>query len=130
MTNSSITPSAELRAIFDRMTELDRRILDTRDINDTTTDSRDLLTTLRDDLHISADTDEQSLFDAAPTALRDDFLAMIHIIRDKPHYRDMLTDYALSLSICPLHFTDYAICFDDDDDECAAIRTIHPSHDT
>jgi hypothetical protein len=45
-------------------------------------------------------------------------------------YRDRITELALSYSLCPMHFCDYAICFDDDDDECAAIRLIHPSHDT
>jgi hypothetical protein len=53
-----------------------------------------------------------------------------------PHNRELLTDTALALSLCPLHLHDYAICFDDAAcdieyaDECAAIRTIHPSHDT
>lgn len=37
---------------------------------------------------------------------------------------------ALDLSLCPLHMIDYAICFDDDDPECAAIRQCFPSHDT
>lgn len=44
--------------------------------------------------------------------------------------RESLTALALSLSLCPLHLIDYAICFDDDDDACRAIRIIHPSHDT
>lgn len=44
--------------------------------------------------------------------------------------REYLTTLALDHSLCPLHFTDYAICFDDDDDECRAIRAIHPTHDT
>lgn len=37
--------------------------------------------------------------------------------------------FLLSLSICPIHETDYAICFDDDDDECAQLRNAFPSHD-
>jgi hypothetical protein len=44
--------------------------------------------------------------------------------------REQLTEFALNHSLCPLHLIDYAICFDDDDAECAAIREIHPSHDT
>lgn len=44
--------------------------------------------------------------------------------------RDELTDALLHFSLCPLHAIDYAICFDDDDDDCAYIRMIHPSHDT
>lgn len=44
--------------------------------------------------------------------------------------RDAISDLALSYSLCPFHMIDYAICFDDDDDECAAIRDCFPSHDT
>lgn len=44
--------------------------------------------------------------------------------------RESLTELALEHSLCPLHLCDYAICFDDERDECSAIRTIHPSHDT
>lgn len=44
--------------------------------------------------------------------------------------RESVTQLALELSICPLHFIDYAICFDDEDEECKAIRQIHPSHDS
>jgi hypothetical protein len=36
----------------------------------------------------------------------------------------------LDLSLCPLHHCDYAICFDDRDPECFAIRTCFPSHDS
>lgn len=43
---------------------------------------------------------------------------------------EMMTEYRLSDSLCPLHHIDYAACFDDDDPECAPIRLIHPSHDT
>ena len=44
--------------------------------------------------------------------------------------RELLTTALLDFSLCPLHRIDYAICFDDDDPECAPIRDIHPSHDT
>lgn len=36
----------------------------------------------------------------------------------------------LDFSLCPLHAIDYAICFDDDDPDCAAIRAAFPNHDT
>jgi hypothetical protein len=36
----------------------------------------------------------------------------------------------LDFSLCPLHAIDYAICFDDDDPDCAAIRNAFPNHDT
>lgn len=38
----------------------------------------------------------------------------------------LLLDY----SLCPMHRCDYAICFDDDDPDCAAIRACFPNHDT
>lgn len=44
--------------------------------------------------------------------------------------RELLTTACLALSICPVHLVDYAICFDDDDDACRAVRMIHPIHDT
>lgn len=36
----------------------------------------------------------------------------------------------LDYSLCPMHSCDYAICFDDDDPECAQIRACFPNHDT
>jgi hypothetical protein len=44
--------------------------------------------------------------------------------------RENLTEFALQLSLCPIHLIDYAICFDDNNDECAQVRMIHPSYDT
>lgn len=44
--------------------------------------------------------------------------------------RESLTKLNLSLSLCPIHFLDYAICFDDDNPECSQVRFIHPNHDT
>lgn len=49
---------------------------------------------------------------------------------DELRYRELITELALAYSLCPMHFCDYAICFDDEDAECAAIRHIHPAHDT
>jgi len=46
------------------------------------------------------------------------------------YFTEQITEFALQLSLCPLHRIDYAICFDDNDAECAQIRAIHPSHDT
>jgi hypothetical protein len=53
--------------------------------------------------------------------------AMPHDIESLRHRLSML---ALDLSLCPMHFIDYAICFDDEIDECALIRTYFPRHDT
>lgn len=44
--------------------------------------------------------------------------------------REAETALLLAHSLCPLHRIDYAICFDDEDPECEAIRAIHPDHDT
>lgn len=44
--------------------------------------------------------------------------------------REELTELALADSLCPLHLVDYAICFDDEDPACSAIRTVWPGHDT
>lgn len=44
--------------------------------------------------------------------------------------RQYISNAALDASLCPMHFCDYAICFDDDDPECATIRALFPLHDT
>ncbi len=45
--------------------------------------------------------------------------------------RDHLSNLAMSLSLCPIHFVDWAICFDDQPAECSQVRFIFPkSHDT
>jgi hypothetical protein len=41
-----------------------------------------------------------------------------------------MTELALNMSLCPIHFCDYAICFDDENPECVQVRAIHPAHDT
>jgi hypothetical protein len=57
-------------------------------------------------------------------------------------YRSILRDCLIALdthtlslmrldhSLCPMHHCDYAICFDDDDTDCANIRSLFPNHDT
>lgn len=44
--------------------------------------------------------------------------------------RETLTQLALQQSLCPIHYIDYAACFDDDDPTCSQVRFIHPNHDT
>jgi hypothetical protein len=63
--------------------------------------------------------------DECTTPLADTIALMIDALD-----RDDLTTMRLAYSICPMHACDYAICFDDDEPECAAIRAMHPSHDT
>lgn len=55
---------------------------------------------------------------------------MLDAARYSPWHREEITDIALGHSLCPLHFVDYAICFDDDEESCRSIRIVHPSHDT
>lgn len=52
------------------------------------------------------------------------------IIMLESFHTEQITELCLNLSLCPLHRIDYAICFDDDDAECAAIRQIHPNYDS
>lgn len=48
-----------------------------------------------------------------------------------PWERDRLTEVAMQLSLCPIHFCDWAICFDDENPDCDQIRAIFPhNHDT
>lgn len=65
-----------------------------------------------------------------PAFAYDTLRALLATIDAYPYSRDDLTKLLLDNSLCPMHAIDYAICFDDDEPECAAIRTIHPSHDT
>lgn len=49
----------------------------------------------------------------------------------KNYCQEIITEAAMRHSLCPMHLIDWAICFDDADDECSAIRAIYPhSHDT
>lgn len=43
---------------------------------------------------------------------------------------DDLSILRLSFSLCPIHNIDYAICFDDDNPNCAQIRAAFPTHDS
>lgn len=85
------------------------------------------------DLLIDRDCNSADAFDPtdAPDYAYDTMRALLATIDAYPYSRDDLTKLLLDNSLCPLHAIDFAICFDDDDTECAAIRTIYPhSHDT
>lgn len=56
--------------------------------------------------------------------------SLLTIITRDEYARDFISHLALSESLCPLHLHDYAICFDDELSECAAIRIAFPNHDT
>jgi hypothetical protein len=62
--------------------------------------------------------------------IRDIKKAVEVLVDDGIYGREYLTSLRLAYSLCPLHAVDYAICFDDDVEECAVIRIIHPGHDT
>jgi len=69
--------------------------------------------------------------DFEPAQFHYDYIrSLLRIIDAAPYQTDAMTALLLDNSLCPMHCIDYAICFDDDDDECATIRLIHPSHDT
>lgn len=65
-----------------------------------------------------------------PAYIYDTLRALLAIIDAYPYSTEHLTKLLLDNSLCPMHAIDYAICFDDDEPDCAAIRAIHPSHDT
>lgn len=75
-----------------------------------------------DDIISSSEADSadvRALLDALMTLYADEYS------------RDTLSSLAMRHSLCPMHFIDWAICFDDDDPDCAQIRTVFPhSHDT
>lgn len=104
--------------------------LDDDDITDAlrnimTDDITDLMTMNPD--HLSID---HTAFAYATNLLRDILLDIAHERDYDPDSRHALSDIALAYSLCPMHFCDYAICFDDDTDECATIRKYFPRHDT
>jgi hypothetical protein len=98
--------------------------------DDTYIDARNLLI---DDDHATCDPS----YIAAPTATRH---RALHLLIHELHMRSLaphdesatqsLSLLYLDFSLCPMHHCDYAICFDDDDDECATIRAFFPIHDT
>lgn len=76
-------------------------------------------------------TDSFHLMILTPTAFAQCAEMLRYALDDtNQHFTEQITELALMHSLCPLHRIDYAICFDDDDAECAQIRAIHPSHDT
>lgn len=90
---------------------------------------RDLLIDPDADDFQNLSTEQFAPFDPTPAefALMRSYLA---IIRADKYSIDFISHLALDESLCPLHFIDYAICFDDDDPECAQIRATFPGHDT
>lgn len=55
---------------------------------------------------------------------------LLETIADDPYSRQYMTMLYLDDSLCPMHHCDYAICFDDENPECAVLREYFPDHDT
>lgn len=68
--------------------------------------------------------------DALPAYMIDMLRTLLIIASNDPYNRHELSMIKLQLSICPMHRIDYAICFDDDDPECATLRYYFPDHDS
>jgi hypothetical protein len=91
--------------------------------------TRELLPTLMP-LDAPNDPAFADLDEIAQTALRAAYDAIAATISNE-WKRHELTETLLAFSLCPLHAIDFAICFDDDDADCAPIRLIFPNtHDT
>lgn len=77
---------------------------------------------------LDRDDDDEILASCDSPATRDlaDMLETLHAMRTAD-----LARLRLAYSLCPIHAIDFAICFDDDDPDCAQIRSIFPDeHDT
>jgi hypothetical protein len=108
MTNSLMTP----RHARDFLDAINTLAIDDDDLSDAI---RDLL--------IAPDDADQSHHPLADTIR----LAITTLDDRDPQTTSMMR---LANSLCPLHRCDYAICFDDDDPDCAAIRRCFPDHDS
>lgn len=61
-----------------------------------------------------------------------EIMGLLGMIADYPYGgTDEITRLCIADSLCPIHKVDWAICFDDEDEECSQVRAIFPhSHDT
>lgn len=87
---------------------------------------------IRDNLDNATGTDSAPGYYAnLPAAFAQHILDDLATIWGYEFHRDAISELAMGLSLCPMHFCDWASCFDDDDPECSQIRAIFPhSHDT
>lgn len=74
--------------------------------------------------------DSREAIDFCHSDARYEIRELITRLIDNEYARSFISTLALEMSLCPMHLVDYAICFDDDNAECAAIRSIFPDHDT
>lgn len=92
-------------------------------------------TFLRDNLDLPGSTTYEAYdlenYEGLTEGLMRSMIDDLATIWDYEFYRDEISTLAMNMSLCPMHFCDWASCFDDEDDDCAAIRAIFPhSHDT
>lgn len=98
-------------------------------INAMPDDDCEIAMTLRSLLIAKGDSNDDDI--TCDPALGAELISLLDELRSNRFSRDYFTELAIADSLCPLHFIDWAICFDDDDPDCAQIRTIYPnSHDT
>ena len=86
----------------------------------------------RDLRNLLIDSTDSDLESDSADELRELILALL-TNTERPYdesARQSLSELRLRDSLCPMHAIDYAICFDDDDPDCATIRAFFPCHDT
>lgn len=66
----------------------------------------------------------------APAIAYDFLRTLLADIDAAPYMTQRLSMLLLDNSLCPMHAIDYAICFDDDEPDCATLRAFFPDHDT
>lgn len=129
ITNQLIRNAADAFDTIDRLTQCD---------------CTETLPRTRQCIHFNASTALRALLidrDSSPTidddpliaddpALFDFIRALLDRIDAAPYQTQRLSMLYLDNSLCPMHHYDYAICFDDDDTDCATIRDYFPDHDT
>ena len=116
MTNRPLDIAPDLRAIDDAISALDATTDDFASLA-----IRDAMINDLDDSDLRALSAD---YDISAHLLRPILAAILSLDTDS------LSTLRLSFSLCPIHNIDYAICFDDDNPNCAQIRAAFPSHDT
>lgn len=83
-----------------------------------------------DDMTLSIFPDFATPLDSDESPFFAELIDCLQTLINDRYSRQTITMLALDDSLCPLHFCDYAACFDDDDADCALLRTLFPNHDT
>ena len=87
-------------------------------------------TFLRDNIDLPGSTTYEAYdldnYEGLTEKLKRSIIDDLATIWDYDFYRDEISQLAMAMSLCPLHFCDWASCFDDEDEECAQIQAIFP----